>query len=226
MFWAFFLSLLAGAAQAEAWRTAAAAAPAPYEVIESRRMIVPVIGTTRAAGGAGAPYGVFYDIDLVWEKRADELGLVVRFNGGLGRFAPPSQTAIEQAIRRAAKFAGEDTKSWSVILGAPDSWATIFGDSLSAMVGLSVVAMSRGHAVPTDRIMTGTIQDNGRIGAVDGIALKIWNSQYRFRRVIIPGNTELTDLPPRNPFLLQVTLASTVADAYQALTDEPIKLTP
>lgn len=193
------------------------------EVLERREMIVPVIGTTRNRN-QGESFGVFYDITLVWEKRADHDGLWVRFDGGPGRFSPSSQTSIQHAIKRAAALAQADTGSWTVRLGVPDAWANIFGDSLSAMVGLSVVAMSRGVAIPTDRIMTGTILPNGRIGVVESVAQKIWNGQNRFRRIIIPGDTDLTELPIRMPFMVHIALAPTAADAYWSLTDEPLVL--
>ena len=47
-----------------------------------------------------------------------------------------AQTAIQQAIYRAARVAGLVPDSWTVILSVPYPGVTIYGDSLSAMVSL------------------------------------------------------------------------------------------
>ena len=67
--------------------------------------------------------------------------------------------------------------------------------------------------------MTGTITQDGGIGPVSSIPLKIEAaSQRHFRRVIIPCELDVTDSDWVNPFLMQVSPTQSAAVAYQALT--------
>lgn len=54
-----------------------------------------------------------------------------------------AQTSTDQAIRRASRSLGLSTDSWSVALAVPYAGMTIYGDSLSAMVALTVVALAK-----------------------------------------------------------------------------------
>ena len=74
-----------------------------------------------------------------------------------------AQTAIQQAIYRAARVAGLVPDSWTVILSVPYPGVTIYGDSLSAMVSLSVLALAKGETIPIDRVMTGSVSPNGQL---------------------------------------------------------------
>ena len=84
-----------------------------------------------------------------------------------------AQTAIQQAIYRAARVAGLVPDSWTVILSVPYPGVTIYGDSLSAMVSLSVLALAKGETIPIDRVMTGSVSPDGRITPVGSIPLKV-----------------------------------------------------
>jgi predicted S18 family serine protease len=65
------------------------------------------------------------------------------------------------------------TDSWSVALAVPYAGMTIDGDSLSAMVAPTVVALAKGCSVPSGVVMTGTITPDGGIGPVGGVSLKV-----------------------------------------------------
>ncbi|WP_447603725.1 S16 family serine protease [Nitrospira sp. Nam80] len=96
----------------------------------------------------------------------------------------------------------------------------IFGDSLTAMVGLTVVALAKGDFIPLDRTMTGTITADGGIGPVSSVPLKI-EAAYRnhLRRVVVPDALDATDSDWCTPFLMQISPIHSAAVAYQALTD-------
>ena len=90
---------------------------------------------------------------------------------------------------------------------------------VSAMVALSVVAMAKGEPPLEGRILTGSITDQGHIGAVGGLQLKILAAYYqRFQRVFIPSVYDERDGDWRTPFLMHVSPVRTVEEAYLGLT--------
>ena len=88
---------------------------------------------------------------------------MVHFQDGPGQFSRMAQTSTEEAIRRAACSLSLSTDSWSVMLVVPYAGTTISGDSLSAMIGVSVAAMAVGYFVPSGVVMTGTMTHDGGI---------------------------------------------------------------
>jgi predicted S18 family serine protease len=158
-------------------------------------------------------------IILSFEKRADQGGLDVHYKNAPGRFSQMAQTATEQAIDRTAHALGLSTDSWTVLLFVPYHGATVYGDSLSAMVALSVVALAKGEVIPPDRIITGTVTTDGRIGPVGGIPLKVAaTNQARLRMVLVPGKQESTQGNWEIPSSMQVSQVDSVSQAYPALT--------
>lgn len=154
-----------------------------------RTQLVPILGVTREVNQTGT---VAYII-LSFAKRADQGGLAVHYKNGPGRFSQMAQTATEQAIDRTAHALGLSTDSWTVLLSVPYQGATVYGDSLSAMVALSVVALAKGEVIPPDRVITGTVTTDGRIGSVGGIPLKVAAAnQARLRMVLVPDKQETT----------------------------------
>lgn len=155
-----------------------------------------------------------------WEQRPDHHGIMVSFLRGKGSLSSGTELAILLAIDRAAHAAGLRTDSWTVTFKVREPAGTIYGDSLSGLAGLTVVALAKGDVIPSDRTMTGTITQDGGIGPVSSIPLKIEAaSKQRLRRVIIPDELDVTDSDWVTPFLMQVSPIQSAALAYQALTD-------
>jgi hypothetical protein len=176
---------------------------------------IPILGLTTDEHAVGT---VAY-LALSFEERADRSGLMVHFQNGPGRFSRMAQTSTDQAIRRAARSLGLSTDSWTVVLSVPYQGFTIYGDSFSAMVALSVVALAKGEVIPRDRVITGTITPDGLIGFVSGIPQKVAAAnQARLRRVLVPENHETTEGNWKAPSSMQVVQVDSVSQAYQALT--------
>ncbi|MGQ0809615.1 MAG: S16 family serine protease [Nitrospiraceae bacterium] len=181
-----------------------------------------ILGTSLAYDRT--PIGVVADIVIALERRNDHKGLMVSFESTPGHFSPLTQAAALAAIITTAEAAKMNTDSWSVTLSVPYPGITIYGVSLSAMVGLSAVALARGDVIPLDRVITGTVTADGHIGTVGGIPLKLQAAFHeQLHRVLIPEELDIADEDWRTPFLMQVSPVATVSVAYQALTGQPMR---
>jgi hypothetical protein len=170
----------------------------------------------------GDRQGAVGELVVGWEERKDHHGIVVSFLTGRGAFSPATELAILAAIDRAAHAAQLQTDSWTVSFAVHEPAGTIYGDSLSGIVGLAVVALAKGDFIPLDRTMTGTITVDGLIGPVTAVPLKIQAAYLQhLRRVVIPDTFDVADSDWFTPFLMQVSPSHSVAFAYQALTDHP-----
>lgn len=179
------------------------------------QQLIPMLGLTTDEHAVGT---VSY-VALSLEKRADRSGLMVHFQNGPGRFSQMAQTSTAQAIRRAARSLGLSTDSWSVALAVPYAGMTIYGNSLSSMVALTIVALAKGEVIPRDRVITGTITPDGLIGPVGGILLKVAVAkQARLRMVLVPKNYETAEGEREASSSMQVVQVDSVSQAYQALT--------
>ena len=183
-----------------------------------KQLAVPILGTT--LNRDWEQVGIVAEVDIQFERRMDQQGLQVYFQTKPGRFSPVAQRAVTQAIHRAAEVGRLSTESWTITLTLPYPGVTMYGESLSAMVGLSVLALARGDPLPPDRVLTGTIMPDGHIGVVGGVPLKILAAHKRhFRRVLIPEEQDVADGDWQTPFLMQVSPVGNVRKAYQGLTD-------
>jgi predicted S18 family serine protease len=192
---------------------------ADAKVFRVSDQIVPILGVTMGE----RPSGTVANLLMRFEEREDRDGLVVKFQNTPGRFSPTAQTAIELAIQRTARAAGLSPDSWSISLRVPYPGVTIYGDSLSAMVALTVVALAKGEPVPPDRVITGTVTPDGRIAPVGAVYLKVAAAnEAHMRRVVVPDELDTADAEWRTPFLVQVSPVGSVTQAYQALTDRPL----
>lgn len=188
----------------------------------SQEQLIWILGTT--LDSHYEPRGVVSALLVEFEKRQDDNGLTVTFQTTPGRFSPLAQIAVTDAIRRTAQLAGLRSDSWSVVLTVPYQGVTVYGASLSAMVGLSVIALAKGDSIPADRAITGTVTDKGEIGPVGGVPLKV-DAAYEghLSRVLVPEEQDIADSDWRTPFLMQVSPVRSVSDAYRALTDQPLR---
>ncbi|WP_447978986.1 S16 family serine protease [Candidatus Nitrospira bockiana] len=184
-----------------------------------REQLIPILGVTMEK----KPVGTVANLIVAFEERDDHGGLSVHFKSGPGRFSKMAQTAIQQAIYRAARAANMATDSWTIVLGVPHPGVTIYGDSLSAMVSVTVLALARGEPIPPDRVITGAVSPDGRIAPVGSVPLKVAAAnEAHLRRVVIPEEMDVADADWRTPFLMQVSPVRSISQAYQALTDHPL----
>jgi predicted S18 family serine protease len=185
-----------------------------------REQLVHILGMT--LGEHSQPVGVVAEVVVGLEQRADHRGIEVVFEERSGNFSDRTQGAIMLAIDRTARAARLNPDSWSIFLSFEAPGMTLYGDSLSAMVGLTVIALAKGDTVQFDRAITGTITNDGHIGVVSGIPFKIAAAHHqRIQRVLIPDVADATDPDWRIPFLMHVSPVASLSDAYEALTDRP-----
>lgn len=182
----------------------------------SREQLIPILGVTTGQDQIGT---VSY-VRVSFEKRQDQLGLMLHFHTAPGRFSRMAQTSIEQAIRRSAQSLGIPTDSWTVELSVPYAGMTIYGNSVSGMVSLSVVAMAQGKTVPTGYVLTGTVTPDGEIGPVGSVPLKVQAARAaKLRRVVVSKQTPATENTGNLPVSIQVSPVQSVPEALDALTD-------
>ena len=182
------------------------------------QQIIPILGLTRDRGSN--PTGTVAHVVISLGTRKDHDGLKLQFRTTPGRFSHLAQTSIEQAIRRTAKVLGLSPDSWTVVLSVPYSGLTVYGESLSAMVALSTIAMIKGDEILPDHVMTGFVTPEGQIGPVGGVPLKVSAAtRAHMRRVLIPDEQDVADEDWTTPFMVQVSPVRTVRDAYSALTE-------
>ena len=190
-----------------------------------QRVTVPILGTT--LNRHWEQVGVVAEVQIQFERRPDHDGLRIHFQKTPGRFSPLAQQAVRQAIREVVKVGQVDPNSWTVTLTLPYQGLTMYGESLSGMVGLCVLALARGDALPGGRVLTGTITPTGQIGMVGGIPLKIEAAFQRdLHKVIIPEEIDVADGDWNTPFLMEISPVGTIKKAYRALTDRSLEFPP
>lgn len=182
----------------------------------SREQLIPILGVSTGQNQVGT---VTY-VRVSFDERQDQAGLMLHFHSTPGRFSRMAQTSIEQAIRRSARSLGISTDSWTVELAVPYEGMTIYGDSVSAMVSLSIAAMAQGKTVPTGHVLTGTVTPEGEIGPVGSVPLKIQAARAaKLRRVVVSKQTPATEHTGNLPVSIQISPVQSVPEAFDALTD-------
>ena len=185
----------------------------------SREQLIPILGVTTGQNQIGT---VSY-VRISFDERQDQAGLVLHFLATPGRFSRMAQTSIEQGIRRSAQSLGISTDSWTVELSVPYAGITIYGDSVSAMVSLSVAAMAQGKAVPTGYVLTGTVTPDGEIGPVGSVPLKVQAARAaKLRRVVVSRQTPAAEHGGNFPISIQISPVQSVPEALEALTDSSL----
>lgn len=186
-----------------------------------RHQSVPILGVT--LDKTKRPSGIVMYVMIHFQKRADHDGLKVHFRNVQGRFGPMARKSVATSIDLAAKAAKLKADSWTVILEFPYAGLTMYGDSLSAMIALSVIALAKNDAVKYGRTLTGTILKNGRIGKVTGIPYKVYAAHAAgLDQVLIPDEYHPLDGEWQLPFLMDILHVGTLEKAYRRLTDRPL----
>lgn len=186
---------------------------------------IPILGTS--LNEQFRPVGLVTQVVIDLYERQDHNGLQIQFHTEPGQFSLLARKSIHKAITRALAVANFPSESLTVLLKFPYSGLTVYGESLSAMVGLSVVAMVKGDHLLEDRVLTGTITERGFIGAVGGLQLKILAAyENHFRRVLVPSEYDVQDGDWRTPFLMHVSPVGTVDEAYFGLTGHHLAALP
>ncbi len=188
-------------------------------------LIIPILGTS--LNKQFRPVGMVSQVVIDVYERQDRNGLQVQFHTEPGNFSLFARQSIHAAITRAFAAANLPSESWTVLLKFPYTGLTIYGESLSAMVGLSVVSMIKGDHLLEGRALTGTITERGSIGAVGGLQLKILAAyEHHFQRVLVPSEYDVRDGDWRTPFLMHVSPVGTVDEAYFGLTGHHLAALP
>jgi hypothetical protein len=180
-----------------------------------REQLIPILGhamESRSSKTVGYLIARF-------ETRRDQSGLVLRFNNSPGRLSRVAQTSIAHAIRRTAQSLDLSTDSWTVVLTVPYPETTLYGEDVSAMVGLSVAAMATGRTLTPGLVMTATITPEGCIGPVGSAPLKVPRTgRGRLRRILVSTDQVIAaaDNPPTSA--VQISPMRSITQAFQELT--------
>ena len=187
----------------------------------AKRSIIPILGTTFNENWEQV--GIVAEVEVEFVKRIDHKGLRLEFMTKPGRFSSLAKSSVREALDLVARTAKLNTDSWTVRFTLPYSGVTLYGESLSAMAAMSVVALAKGESIHSDIVMTGTVTPEGAIGTVGGVPLKIVAAyEEHYRRVLIPEEPDVADGDWETPFLMHVSPVKSVAMAYLALTDHPL----
>lgn len=204
------------------WNQMTWAKPTPSQILHLQ---VPILGTSLTPHHL--PIGLVSNIEIDLIERRDQDGLRIQFHTEPGQFSLFARKSIHHAITQALHAAHLPVDSWTVQLKFPYAGLTVYGESLSAMVGLSVAAMVKGDTLLDGRILTGTITDQGTIGAVGGLQLKILAAyRHNFHRVFVPSVYDERDGDWQTPFLMHVSPVQTLDEAYQGLTGYRLRAAP
>jgi hypothetical protein len=189
------------------------------EDLSPQERTIPILGVTLSYG---LPIGTVTNLAVTFQERRDAAGLMLVFLRGPGKLSPKAQTSIQQAVYRAAQAANLSTDSWTVTISVPNA-VTIHGDSLSAMVGLTVVALAKRDPIRGDVIITGGVAPDGHISKAGGLSLKLAAaSDAHIRHVIVPDEYDPDEPEWETPFLMQVSPVESLQQAYHTFTGIPI----
>ncbi len=198
------------------------AAPGVDPPIKHIRIAIPILGTTM--NEQSEPVGIVAEIQLEFLQRRDHEGLVIQFLTIPGKFSPYAQQSVKEALNRVVEAAGLNPDSWTVRFILPYPGVTLYGESLSAMAALNVIALAKDDPVDEETVLTGTVTPEGHVGTVGGVPLKILAAhKQHYRRVLIPEEPDVADGDWETPFLMEVTPVGSITNAYLALTHRPLR---
>lgn len=198
------------------------ATPGVDSPIKHIRTVIPILGTTM--NEQSEQVGIVAEIQLEFLQRRDHEGLNIQFLTMPGKFSPYAQQSVKEALDRVVEAAGLSSDSWTVRFILPYPGVTLYGESLSAMAALNVIALAKNEPVDEETVLTGTVTPDGHVGTVGGVPLKILAAhQQHYRRVLIPEEPDVADGDWETPFLMEVTPVRSIKKAYLALTHRPLR---
>ncbi|MBA3613200.1 MAG: hypothetical protein H0W49_09870 [Nitrospirales bacterium] len=190
--------------------------------IQSVRRSFPILGTTTNA--QSEQVGIVAEVQLEFLQRRDHKGLDLQFLTRPGKFSPFAQQAVKDALILVVQAAGLNSDSWTVRFILPYPGVTLYGESLSAMAALNVVALAKNEPMDEETVLTGTVTSDGHVGTVGGVPLKILAAhEQNYRRVLIPEEPDVADDDWETPFLMEVSPVGSIKHAYLALTHRPLR---
>ena len=183
---------------------------------------IPILGTTM--NEQDEPVGIVAEIELEFLQRHDHEGLDIQFQTQPGKFSPFAQQSVIQALYCVVEAAGLNPDSWTIRFRLPYPGVTLYGESLSAMAALNIVALAKNEPVDQETVLTGTVTADGHVGTVGGVPLKILAAyEKHYRKVLIPEEPDIADGDWETPFLMEVRPVSSISKAYLALTNRPLR---
>ena len=198
------------------------AAPGSDLPLKHIRTVIPILGTT--TDDNAEPIGIVAEIELEFLELPEHKGLDVEFLTTPGKFSQYAQQSVMQALYRVLETAGLNPDSWTIRFRLPYPGVTLYGESLSAMAALNIVALAKDEPVDEETILTGTVTADGNVGTVGGVPLKILAAyEQHFRKVLIPEEPDIADDDWETPFLMEVRPVGTISKAYLALTNRPLR---
>ncbi len=206
------------------WPLGSAAASSLEAPLKHVRTDIPILGTTMNENAE--PIGIVAEIQLEFFQRRDHDGLDIKFQSTPGKFSPYAQQSVIQALYLVVNAAGLNPDSWTVRFKLPYPGVTLYGESLSAMAALNIVALAKNEPVDEETVLTGTVTADGHVGTVGGVPLKILAAyEQHFRKVLIPEEPDVADGDWETPFLMEVRPVGSINKAYLALTNRPLRTT-
>lgn len=185
---------------------------------------IPILGTTMNENAE--PVGIVAEIQLEFLQRLDHDGLDIQFQTTPGKFSPYAQQSVIQALYLVVEAAGLNPDSWTIRFKLPYPGVTLYGESLSAMAALYIVALAKNEPVDEKTVLTGTVTADGHVGTVGGVPLKILAAyEQHFQKVLIPEEPDVADDDWETPFLMEVRPVGSINKAYLALTNRPLRTT-
>ncbi len=204
------------------WPSRSEAATSVDGPLRHIRTTIPILGTTMNEDAE--PVGIVADIQLEFLQRRDHDGLDIQFLVMPGKFSPFAQQSVIQALYLVVEAAGLNSDSWTIRFTLPYPGVTLYGESLSAMAALTVVALAKNEPVDEETVLTGTVTVDGHLGTVGGVPLKILAAhKQHFRKVLIPEEPDVADDDWVTPFLMEVRPVGSINKAYLALTNHPLR---
>ncbi len=198
------------------------AIPGADTPIKHIRTVIPILGTTM--NEHSEQVGIVAEIQLEFLQRQDHEGLSIQFLTTPGKFSPYAQQSVKEALDRVVEAAGLNPDSWTIRFILPYPGVTLYGESLSAMAALNVIALAKNDPVDEETVLTGTVTPEGHVGTVGGVPLKIWAAhEQHYRRVLIPEEPDVADGDWETPFMMEVTPVGSIKKAYLALTHRPLR---
>ncbi len=204
------------------WPSQSEAAPGIDAPLEHIRTAIPILGTTM--NEVQEPIGIVAEIQLDFLQRRDHDGLDIQFHTTPGKFSPYAQQSVIEALYRVVEAAALNPDSWTIRFSLPYPGVTLYGESLSAMAALTIVALAKNEPVDEETVMTGTVTADGHVGTVGGVPLKIIAAyEQHYRKVLIPEEPDVADDDWETPFLMEVQPVGSISKAYLALTNRPLR---